>query len=192
MSDDERAHARIEAELAKLGAELSPPAGWQARVLAEVTAGAPSPWRRWWRFALPAVAAAVAIVVVLWAIRPPAATEVALAYDVDRSGRVVRSDAAVVVGDAVTVTAAGDAKHRAVWIYREERRLVLACPGAAGCSSKDDAVIATVKIELSGTYTLVVLTSREPLPVPTDSFDASLAAAERAGAKARREQLLVP
>lgn len=44
MSDDDqararaRAQARVEAELAKLGAELTPPVGWKARVLAEATA----------------------------------------------------------------------------------------------------------------------------------------------------------
>lgn len=188
MSGDDRAQARIEAELAKLGAELSAPVGWQARVLAEATARPP---RRWWRFAVPALAAAVTIVVVLWAIRPPAQPPgLELAVAIQKGGQVVRGDSAT-IGDIATITASGGAAHRAVWIYREERQLVVACPGDARCSSTSDSVIATVKLELPGSYTLVALTSREPLPVPTDSFDASMAAATRAGAESRVKRLSV-
>jgi len=187
VSGDDRAQARIEAELAKLGAELSAPAGWQARVLAEATARP----RRWWKFAVPALAAAVAIVVVLWAIRPPAQPPgLELAVAIQKRGEVVRGDSAT-VGDIATITASGGAKHRAVWVYREDRRLVIACPGAERCSSTSDSVTATVKLELPGSYTFVALTSREPLPVPTDSFDASMAAAVRAGAEVSKDQRTV-
>ncbi len=57
MSDDDRARARIEAQLARLGAELSPPVGWQARVLAAAGARPPPGW---WLGAHPAAAAAPA------------------------------------------------------------------------------------------------------------------------------------
>jgi hypothetical protein len=78
-----------------------------------------------------------------------------------------------------------------VWIYREDRKL-LACPGAAeGCSAVDGSVIARVKIDRGGAYTLVALSSSNPLPEATDSFDQSMAAAERANADRRIEQRVV-
>lgn len=186
---DDRAHARIEAELGKLGAELSPPAGWQARVLSAVAA--PPRRRRWWWLALPAAAAAAALAIVLWlSLRPPARPDVQLAVAIVRPGAVVRGDTAN-VGDVVTARALGDAPHRAVWIFRDKRELVLACPGAARCRAAGGALIATATLELPGSYAIVALASSAPIPAPTASYDASMAAAEAAGALVRRQALTV-
>jgi hypothetical protein len=188
MTDGDRARARIEAELAKLGHELSPPVGWQARVLAAV---AEPPRRRWWRLALPALAAAAALAIALWVIaRPPPRPTVELALALDRSGAVLRGDAAH-VGDVVTATARGRAVHRAVWIFRDAGELVVACPGAAGCRATEGALTATAALQLPGSYAIVALTSNAPIPPPTPSYDASVAAAEAAGALRRTETLTV-
>ncbi|HWU88551.1 MAG TPA: hypothetical protein VN253_14815 [Kofleriaceae bacterium] len=215
MSGDDRAIARIEAELAKLGAELSPPAGWQARVLAEVAA---RPRRRWWWLAIPAVAAAV--IIVLWVVQPSrssrssretpegaiamasdgarvqlafaivSASEMGVTSAVEHEARVVRGHSAK-INDVITVTATGGGPHHAVWIYRGDHTLVIACPGAAGCNSTSDAETATVKLELAGSYTLVALSSRMPLPTPTSSYDQSMAAAVQAGAERDSKSLSV-
>jgi hypothetical protein len=183
---DARAHARIEAALGELGAELSPPVGWQARVLAAVAA--PPRRRRWW-LALPAALAAAALALVLWrALRPPARADVQLAVAVVRPGAVVRGDTAN-VGDIVTARALGDAPHRAVWIFRDKRELILACPGSPRCRAADGALIATATLELPGAYAIVALASRAAIPAPTASYDASVAAAEAAGARVRVQAL---
>lgn len=202
MTDEERAHARIEAALAEIGDDVSAPAGWEARVLAEVHARPPR--RAWWKLAVPALATAAmvaaAVVIVPRIIRTPSSEEpakgqastgqVALALDIADSGAVRRGLSAA-DGDVVTITATGDKKHRAVWIYRGQRELVIACPGwPKDCSATDNDVTAKVKVEF-GSYTIVVLGSSEPLPSATNDYDASLAAAVSAGAEFRSQPLQV-
>jgi hypothetical protein len=189
MTDEERAHARIEDALGQIGTDVSAPAGWEARVLAEVHA---RPRRRaWWKLVVPALAAGVAVAaaVVIVPRLFRSSERVELAFDVhsERSGPAVRANDVVNLGDVVTATATGGKKYRAVWIYREDRKL-FECPGDERCSETRDALIAKVKIDLTGMYTLMALSSSEPLPVATTSLDEAMAAVQRAGVDKRVER----
>lgn len=169
---------RIEHAVAGLGAEHEPPAGWEARVLA-ATSERSRP--RWWLLAIPAVAVAAVIVLVIGLRGDPKPQALALAITVEDSGSVVRGTTAK-PGDTVLATARGGAGHRAVWIYRGDRELVVACQGHAPCRAR----LATV-----GTYTVIALTANVPLPIPTGSLDDDLAAALTAGASHKTEKIEV-
>lgn len=162
------ANERIEQAIAGLGAEHEPPVGWEARVLA-ATAERP---RRWWLLAIPAVAIAAVIVLVIGLRGEPKPQALALAVTIEDSGAVVRG-ATAKPGDTVQATARGGTGSRAVWIYRGDRELVMACTGTAPCRAK----LASV-----GTYTVIALSAKAPLPAPTGSLDDDLAAALTAGA----------
>ena len=168
MSDGS-SNDRIEQAIRGLGAEHEPPAGWEARVLA---ATAERSTRRWWLLAIPAIAVAAVIVLAIGLRSDPEPQALALAITIEDSGAVVRGSTAK-PGDTVQATARGGAGHRAVWIYRGDRELVVACPGDAPCRTR----LATV-----GTYTVIALTAKTALPVPTGSLDDDLAAALTAGA----------
>jgi hypothetical protein len=184
MSDPER---RLEAELARLGTEHMPPVGWETRVLAATVL----PKRRpWWHFAAPAFALAAAII--LWFAWPRSTakpTALALELSLERGGPIVRGSTAH-IGDVLHATARGG-KYRAVWIYRTDTQLLVACPGAAACTAADDAVTATAAIQSVGDYSIVALSSDAPLAAPTGKLDADVAAAANAGARYKIEPLAV-
>lgn len=192
-ANDARAIQRIEAELAKLDAQLAAPAGWQARVLAEVATTEERPGRRpWWWLALPAVGAVAAAAVALVLLRGSADQSPEIAMVVEPDGTIMRSPqeplptgwtSSVPAGKTVTFAAGGDGTHHALWIYYKERRLILACPGGPGCSSMDTSVTATIKLNRLGSYQIVAWSSDAPIPIPTDDYDASVATAHEAGAK---------
>ena len=169
---------RIEGEIAKLGAEHEPPAGWQARVLA---ATAPKRRVRWWWFALPAVA--IATVIALVVMRQDDPQQLALAVEIESSGTVMRGSSAK-VGDVIKATVKGG-KHRTIWIYRDDHELVLACPGSTDCRLAPRTMTGRATVHVPGRYSIVVTTSDSPLPPPTGSLDADVAAAHAAKATSK-------
>jgi hypothetical protein len=170
-------HERIERAIAGLGSEYEPPAGWEARVLA-----AAAPKRRWWLIAVPAAVALAAVIIIVIGLRGSSTPRpLALAVAIEASGAVVRGTTAK-PGDTVLATASGGTGERAVWIYRGDRELVVACSGAKPCR----AMLATV-----GTYTVIAVTARTPLPAPTGSLDDDLAAALAAGASHTTQKIEV-
>ena len=176
---------RLEAALARLGAAHEPPWGWQTRVLAAVEA--PPRRRGWWWLALPA-AAALALPLVL--LRPPPAVPLVLQVAVASVGPPQRGSSAH-VGDRVQVQATGGDRYRAIWVYRDRRVLVVACPGGPSCGELAGATAAEVTLPTPGTYELVALTSASPIPAPVGAYDADLAAADRAGATLQRDHVTV-
>lgn len=184
--------ARIEAALARLGAEHEPPQGWEARVLAAIAPPrrrwwfAPPRRQRWW-FALPvAAAAAIAIFAVFPRDRPfELTTTFKKGNVVMRSGESTPSGESAQLGSSVHAVAAGGDGHRALWVYRNDR-LVLECPGAPPCQRSDDAVSADVTFTLRGRYIIVALRSNTPIAPPKGDYDGDVAGAERAGVEVRR------
>jgi hypothetical protein len=178
---------RIEAALARLGAEHEPPAGWEGKVLAQVEQV--SWWRRWlrWKIAIPiaATAAAAIAIAVLW----PHERALALALDYRDTGEVLRGSSHD-VGQVMRAVATGGGGHRAVWVYCDDK-LVLACSGGSGCSSTEDETIAEVEMKTAGHYTVVALTSRSPISPPGGVFDGDVAGAQRAGAQVKYERVKV-
>jgi hypothetical protein len=175
---------RLEAALARLGAAHEPPWGWQTRVLAAVKT--PRRQRGWW-LALPA-AAALALPLAL--VRPPPEDPLVLRVAMVPVGRPQRGSSAQ-VGDRVHAQATGGDHYRAIWVYRDHRELVVACPGGPSCGDLDDATAAEVTLLTLGTYELIALTSASPIPAPHGAYDADLAAAERAGATIQRDHVTV-
>lgn len=185
MSD---AITRVETALKQLGAEYEPPWGWQARVLAAI-----QPRRSWclWRFAIPIIALIV-MVPIFWPKPRPAPPEdrVALHVIVDPAGPTMRGSSAH-VGDRVHVTAASGDRYRALWVYRNEHELVVACPGGPSCRRAGEATTADLTLLAVGRYTFVAITSISPLPAPQGSYDADHAAAREAGATIQSQPLEV-
>jgi hypothetical protein len=175
---------RLEAALACLGAEHEPPRGWETRVLAAVR----PPARRGWWFVSHAMAVMAAIAIVLAIPHPPPDDALQLQVSVTPVGPAVRGSSAH-AGDRVHASATGGGHHRAIWVYRNDRELVLACPGGPSCGSTLDATTAELTLPSVGTYMFVAVTSASPLPAPSGSYDADQAAAEQAGAQIRRSKL---
>lgn len=181
---DKRSTERIEAALARLGAEHEPPVGWEARVLATVGATR----RRWWVYAAPGVAlaaaAAVALVVLL---RPPPA--LALNVKVQHSATYRGNDATA--GDVAHIAVSGGTGPRAIWVYHEEVQLVLRCPGDPRCRVSEASTEVDVMLSSAGTYTVVALTGSSGLPALTGTYDADTAAAKDAGLDVQQHRLIV-
>jgi hypothetical protein len=184
--------SRIEAALARLGAEHEPPAGWEDKVLAQIEQG--SWWRRLlrWKIAIPIAATAIAAIVIIATVIPHdriGDRALALATTYRHPGGVFRGNSHQ-VGELMRAAATGGDRYRAVWVYCEDK-LVLACPGGSGCSSTDDATIAEVELKTAGHYTIVALTSRSPISAPSGEFDGDVAGAEGAGARVTYEHVKV-
>lgn len=171
-------NARIEAALARLGAEHEPPTGWEARVLAATVDRKPS---RWWLVPIPLVVLAViGILVIVPGAPGPAALTLTVTFA--RDDAVAYRTPSMMVGDAMRATATGGAGHRAVWIYRDGR-LVTACPRDPQCMTSEDATAAALALPSVGRYVIIALTSSSAIAAPAGSEDADVAAAQRAGAK---------
>jgi len=177
---------RVEAALKQLGAEYEPPWGWEARVLA---ATRPRPrWCLWW-FAIPALALSVSAPI-FWSWTRPPDDCVALHVSVDPAGPTMRGSSAH-VGDRVHVTATSRDLHRALWVYRNEHELVVACPGGPACRRSGDTTTADLTLLAVGTYTFVAITSISPLPAPQGSYDADQASAREVRATIQIQPLEV-
>jgi hypothetical protein len=181
--------SRIEAALARLGAEHEPPAGWEAKVLAQIERG--SWWRRLlrWKIAMPIAVAATAAVVIV-ALLIPRERALTLALDYAKTDKILRSAArGAHVGGAMRAVATGGDGHRAVWVYHEDR-LVVGCPGRSGCIATEDETVAELELK-AGNYTVVALTSRSPISPPGGAYDRDVAGAEQAGATVKYAHVTV-
>jgi hypothetical protein len=92
------------------------------------------------------------------------------------------------VGDVVHAKAAGGLGHRALWVYHDDR-LVLVCPGPHDCRDGRDATIADVVLRAQGTYMFVAVTSTGELPVPRGQFDSDVAGANVPGVMTKTSRL---
>ncbi|HLL22299.1 MAG TPA: hypothetical protein VK427_09220 [Kofleriaceae bacterium] len=182
MSESADANARLEAELARLGADHEPKPGWQSRVLAATQR--PRARRRGVWFAAPALAA-VAVVVIVLVTRSPAPDALTLRVEIASSAVVVRGSSAK-IGDTLRATARGG-RHRAVWIYREETQLVMACPGGASCRVDSGSLSAEITLRAPGRYQIVAAAGDVALPAPAGSFDGDVAAVDAARVRFRTE-----
>jgi hypothetical protein len=185
MSDD-AAVIRIEGALRGFMAGRRSPRGWEERVL---TVRRRAQARRTWMAAATGLAAAATLTVVsvrglpMW---PGSTPPLALSVVVEQSEPNVRAQI-VGKGSVVTATVSGG-RHRALWIYRTDDDLRVACPGER-CASGDGTMAARVALDSVGTYTIVALASDAPIPAPHGSLDADVAAARRAGATDEQKQL---
>lgn len=86
------------------------------------------------------------------------------------------------LGDRVHVTATSRDRYRAIWVYRGDRQLVVACPAGPSCNGSGDTLTADFTLQFFGRYFVLAVASRTPLPEPAGSLDLDRATAENAGA----------
>jgi hypothetical protein len=188
MNDRDPALRRIEEALASLDTAKRPPPGWQAGVLAATR----SPRPRWRPRAVSMAAAALAVIAILVFVLQrtrPDATQLSLNIIVHPGPMNQRGQPAG-LGDTLEASASG-APHLAIWIYRNETELVVACPGGSSCVETDGRLRASVPLDAVGTYSVVALSSEGHLPAPQGKLDEDVAAAARRGATNRTESRTV-
>jgi hypothetical protein len=184
--------SRIEAALARLGAEHEPPQGWEAKVLAATVDRRRSRWW-WWLTPLPVAAVAALVLVLLRPVPVNPWMSLLSTPGVEAHGERVelrRGERSLSRGDVLTARATHDQVHGALWIYRDGQ-LEMACPRDPGCWSFVGQTVAAVRLKLVGTYTIVSLTSKKAIPTPTGNYDDDLAAAKSAEAKDDRTYKIV-
>src|SRR5262249_17785279 len=142
--------------------------------------------RSHWFLTLPVGFAAAASVFVGWwwhrgTIQEgrTSAPSIGLALIVEHDGTAVRGGNASGVGRVGDVlhTSASGARYRAVWIYRNDRELIAACPGGANCKEDDGSVSASVPLRAMGVYAVVAIASEKPLAQPRGILDEDVATA---------------
>jgi len=190
----DQGEARIEAALSRLGAEHEPPPGWEARVLAAL--GPERRRRPWWVFAAPGLAVAVSAAIVVLVVRPPKQRELEVAVrrkDLHQPLPVTRSAQPdeYQIGETIQVTVSGGA-HRALWVYRDDRELVIACPRAPACQSLDDGISVDFVLKTVGEYKVFALSANASPPEPSGNYDADTAAIMRARIEPQVRKFHVP
>jgi hypothetical protein len=182
MTDPNR---RLEHAIRQLGADLEPPPGWEAHVLAAVEPRRRRGWARAW-IAIPAVAAiAIALAVVL-PPRLPGRSPAPLGL----SAELVTGSQQVRGASAIRAVVRGGERHRAIWIYRDGRELVAQCPGHGACQSarRDDALSLVLDAPI-GNYQIIALSSAAAVPAAIGAPESDLAAAVAAGATWKMREL---
>jgi hypothetical protein len=166
------AHVRRPDHLARL---------W-ARIDARIDAPPARRPRRWLRFAAPAVGLAAAAVLVWWLRGGEPAPRFAVEV-VSQQAVAVRGDAQL--GDRLRVRARVGA---AVWIYRNDRELLLACP--RDCARDGDALIGELALDAIARYQIVWLSTARA-PVPGGELERDVAAASAVGATHELREIVV-
>lgn len=135
----------------------------------------------------PLAALAAAAALLLWLRRDgatPAPPPVRFAFEVvAQGGPTLRGEAQL--GDELRVTLPPGS---ALWIYRNDRELLLVCPRDCRRSSDGAALIASRALDGIGRYQLVWLSTAE-VPAPRGELQADIAAARAAGARHELREL---
>lgn len=162
--------------------DVEPPPDLLARVLAGVRAAPPprrAVWRRPHAWLAGGVAFAAAAVLLAWCTgaAPPAGD--ALAVQVIASG-THRGSGSAAVGDRLIARVSAGSGAVELRVYRDDREVVLRCPGDAGCRREGDALVGEVVVSEPGRYRIVRLAAaRLPPPSPA-GFDGDLQAVRAA------------
>jgi hypothetical protein len=128
----------------------------------------------------PLLAAAAAFVIWLVVTREhEQARPIELSLTVEHRGAPRRGS--VAVGDVLRPIVHGE-RHRAIWVYLGDRDLVAACPGRAQCDSSNGGLRLELSVPDPGRYSIIALTSAEPIMAPDGALDVMLTAATIAGA----------
>ncbi len=192
-------YQRIARALGDLGAELEPRADSEARLWAAI-ARDNGRQRRWivWLGLPAALAAAAALFLFLLSSDsgPDSLSKRALAVavlppDGSASADPIRSGDPAIGNRLQATVGIGEFAHGSLRIYRNDRELLVACPGAPECVIDADVVGATVTIDAIGVYQVVWLTSQNPIPPPSSSLGNDLENAMSQGADYQLRELEV-
>lgn len=177
--EQRRRYQRVLWALRAQGSETPRRTDHVARALA---AARPHPTRRW---LVPGAALALAAALALWwRLRPaePALPEFSVEV-VAQAGPALRGDAQL--GDRLRVRTRPDA---AVWVYRNDRELLLVCP--RDCQRRGEAVEGELTIDQVGRYQVVWL-APAPAAEARGQMEADVAAARAAGARYQLREIEV-
>jgi hypothetical protein len=176
------AYRRIARAMREVGAAHARRPDHLARLWATVDAAPARRPRRWPWLAAPALGLAAAAALIWWLRAGEPAPRFAVEV-VSARAVAIRGDARL--GDRLRVRARVGA---AVWIYRNDRELLLACP--RDCTRDGDALIGELALDAIGRYQIVWV-STAGAPVPTGELDRDVAAARAAGATHELRELAV-
>jgi hypothetical protein len=171
------------------GAAAAAPGG--AVSASTARAGAPGKPARTWSlrravaYAAPPLAAAAAVALYL-GHGTESGFELSIAVErapvTERGGdaAVPRHGLSAHAGDVLRPRVRGE-RHQAIWVYLDERELILRCPDDARCCSADGGLALELPLTARGRYAVVAVGSSGTLPGPEATLDRTLAAARTAG-----------
>jgi hypothetical protein len=139
--------------------------------------------RRRMVYLVPILAAAAAVAIWVGVRGSSPGEPIDFAVDIERPGAATRGGT-VHVGDVVRPTVRG-AAYRALWVYRDHREIVVACPGAAGCSSNGHQLMLELRLSAPGSYSIIAIVSDRPIAPPNDAVDVMLSAVTGDGARVK-------
>jgi hypothetical protein len=176
------AYRRVAALIAALPDDASP-AGWQDEVMALLPPRdqlAPRRSRRAaWAAATAAIAAAAALVLWLQIKPPPPPPREPIASRIVPGGGVRGlGEISAALGDLLVFDAAATAGGE-LRIYRDDREVVVRCPGDAACGAGPDRIAAVLRVTAPGQYRAVYLpppSSGGAVRAPTGTLDGDVAA----------------
>lgn len=133
-------------------------------------------FRRALVYAAPVLAAAA--VLPLWlAQRTDPGFEMSLAIT---PAKQARRGTAAHVGDVVRPSVRGE-PYRAIWVYLDDRELVLRCPEDDRCNNAGSELAVELPLTARGRYAVIAVGSREPIAAPGKTLDETLAASRTTG-----------
>jgi hypothetical protein len=202
-AEERRAIARIEQALSELGADYSPPVGWEARVLAASARAPKKWWQRWQRWmvtAVPAALAAAAVMVVVIARRPVMSRDknVQVAF----SDTVIEDPCKNAAGNPACMNsqenacsahqvrrleASSSAAHLAMRLYKGSM-LIQSCDDPKACETMRGTLGMRWTVTELGSYTALSFASNQPLPALTGALDPDLATLDRANITPRKKR----
>jgi hypothetical protein len=189
-------YARLEEDLATFGADDRPPTNYQAKIWARISQNRTiaRPWyRRWWWLALPAPVLALIALLLPWQRDPDHQDRPGVRYTIARQAgaRAVRTMTAAPGSELLIHATKGGARVAELRVYRGNDELVLHCVDEPPCERHDNELSARMELPGRGDYHVLLLTSSRPVPAPVPALATDIAAAERAGAVVRRDELLL-
>lgn len=85
------------------------------------------------------------------------------------------------VGDVMRPAVHGS-HHRAIWVYLDDRELILSCPrDGARCRSSKGELVVEVPLSARGHYAILALGSNDAIPAPLSTLDEALVLARTTG-----------
>lgn len=172
-------YERLRQEIREVGVEEEPPPGWEARVWQRIEERRRRP--RWAWVLAPLGAAALAATLFFALPRTPSTPS--LVQEIVGGETVVRA-ASAHPGDRLElhVETAG-ARYAELRVYRNERELLLRCPGDSSCERDGSEIRVSLTFPSAGEYQAVLVLNDEPLAAPGKGLDSDAGAALDRGAR---------
>lgn len=146
-------------------------------------------FRRWHRTiayaAAPVLAAAAAIPLLCGAesgLQLAVALDRGPATDRGTAPAAPRRGLAAHTGDVLRSSVQGE-RHQALWVFLDERELIVRCPEDERCRSAGGELALELPLTTRGQYAIIAAGSSEALPAPGATLDTALAAARTAGVR---------